>query len=73
MDNDRCRAGSSPELKDSVLVYSGRKGIYISLRPDFLGELSEWLKEHAWKACVPERVPRVRIPHSPQKVIKDIS
>jgi hypothetical protein len=23
--------------------------------------------EHAWKACVSERVPRVRIPHSPQK------
>lgn len=23
--------------------------------------------EHAWKACVPERAPRVRIPHSPQK------
>ena len=23
--------------------------------------------EHAWKACVLERVPRVRIPHSPQK------
>ena len=24
--------------------------------------------EHAWKACVLERVPRVRIPHSPQKL-----
>ena len=35
------------------------------LGPNFIGELSEWLKEHAWKACVPERVPRVRIPHSP--------
>ncbi len=27
--------------------------------------MSEWLKEHAWKACVLERVPRVRIPLSP--------
>ena len=27
--------------------------------------MSEWLKEHAWKACVFERVPRVRIPLSP--------
>lgn len=29
------------------------------------GELSEWLKEHAWKACIRETVSRVRIPHSP--------
>jgi hypothetical protein len=29
------------------------------------GEMSEWFKEHAWKACVLERVPRVRIPLSP--------
>gem|GEM_PF-6808141 len=27
--------------------------------------MSEWLKEHAWKACVRETVPRVRIPPSP--------
>lgn len=31
----------------------------------FYGELSEWLKEHAWKVCIPERVSRVRIPDSP--------
>src|SRR6201988_2087949 len=29
------------------------------------GEMSEWLKEHAWKACVGETLPRVRIPLSP--------
>ena len=29
------------------------------------GEVSEWLKEHAWKACVRVSVPRVRIPPSP--------
>ena len=29
------------------------------------GEVSEWLKEHAWKACVRAIVPRVRIPLSP--------
>jgi hypothetical protein len=29
------------------------------------GEVSEWLKEHAWKVCIPERVSRVRIPPSP--------
>ena len=31
----------------------------------FRGEMAEWLKAHAWKACVPERVPWVRIPLSP--------
>lgn len=31
------------------------------------GELSEWLMEHAWKACVGEIRPGVQIPHSPQK------
>ena len=30
------------------------------------GEVSEWLKEHAWKVCILERVSRVRIPSSPQ-------
>ena len=29
------------------------------------GEVSEWLKEHAWKACVGLRLSRVRIPVSP--------
>ena len=28
-------------------------------------EMTEWLKVHAWKACVRETVPRVRIPLSP--------
>ena len=30
------------------------------------GEVSEWLKEHAWKVCIWETVSRVRIPPSPQ-------
>jgi hypothetical protein len=30
-----------------------------------LGEMTEWLKVHAWKACVHENVPGVRIPFSP--------
>jgi hypothetical protein len=29
------------------------------------GGVSEWLKEHAWKACVREIVPWVRIPPPP--------
>ncbi len=39
--------------------------------PEGLGEVAEWLKAHAWKACLPERVTRVRIPVSPQ--IKEAS
>ena len=29
------------------------------------GEVSEWPKEHAWKACMHENVSWVRIPPSP--------
>ena len=32
---------------------------------DYTGEVSERLKEHAWKACERETAPRVRIPPSP--------
>jgi hypothetical protein len=32
---------------------------------DARGEVSEWLKEHAWKACVGATQPWVRIPPSP--------
>ena len=31
----------------------------------FIGEVAEWLKAHAWKACKRETVSRVRIPLSP--------
>src|SRR5277367_6541261 len=33
------------------------------------GEMAEWLKAHAWKACVRETVPWVRIPLSPPRYI----
>ena len=31
--------------------------------------MSEWLKEHAWKACVGETLPWVRIPLSPPNLV----
>ena len=37
------------------------------LGQEHLGEVSEGLKEHAWKACVRATVPRVRIPPSPPR------
>ena len=36
------------------------------------GEMAEWLKAHAWKACVRETVPWVRIPLSPPELIEVI-
>ena len=32
------------------------------------GDVSEWLKEHAWKVCIRETVSRVRISPSPPKI-----
>ena len=36
------------------------------------GEMAEWLKAHAWKACVRETVPWVRIPLSPPSAMPPI-
>src|SRR4051812_11592738 len=43
----------------AILFRTARKSLILN------GEMSEWLKEHAWKACVGETLPRVRIPLSP--------
>ena len=34
------------------------------------GEMAEWLKAHAWKACIGETLSRVRIPVSPPPILK---
>ena len=40
------------------------------MRPKkIIGEVAEWLKAHAWKACKRETVSRVRIPLSPPFII----
>src|SRR5262245_22671197 len=39
--------------------------ILMPLQERASGEMAEWLKAHAWKACVRETVPWVRIPLSP--------
>ena len=43
----------------ATLFRTGRNSLILN------GEMSEWLKEHAWKACVGETLPWVRIPLSP--------
>jgi hypothetical protein len=35
------------------------------------GEMAEWLKAHAWKACIGETLSRVRIPVSPPDIKND--
>src|ERR1700712_4710546 len=39
--------------------------VVLALQERATGEMAEWLKAHAWKACVRETVPWVRIPLSP--------
>jgi hypothetical protein len=39
--------------------------VLLPLQERASGEMAEWLKAHAWKACVRETVPWVRIPLSP--------
>jgi hypothetical protein len=39
--------------------------VVMALQDRASGEMAEWLKAHAWKACVRETVPWVRIPLSP--------
>ena len=34
-------------------------------RKKYIGEMAEWLKAHAWKACIGETLSRVRIPLPP--------
>ena len=56
--------GSNPPLS----VFCKRR-ILFSCIACFIcfGEMSEWSKVHDWKSCVPEMVPRVRIPLSPSR------
>ena len=51
------------------IAFRGADAYYFS-RESAPGEVSEWLKEHAWKACVWETVPRVRIPPSPFHAVR---
>ena len=48
-------AGRGSPLQKSAAAFMRRR----------YGEMAEWLKAHAWKACVRETVPWVRIPLSP--------
>ena len=49
----------------SKSIVSTWQSSFFSLLSRSNGEVSEWLKEHAWKVCIRLRVSRVRIPLSP--------
>ena len=46
-----------------LLIFVALKLLFIVLL--IFGEMAEWFKAHAWKVCVPSKVPWVRIPLSP--------
>jgi hypothetical protein len=46
--------------------------VLLPLQDRASGEMAEWLKAHAWKACVRETVPWVRIPLSPPELAKNL-
>jgi hypothetical protein len=59
----RWRDGGKSEVTPKSI--SGTHGEYANLIDNKNGEVSERFKEHAWKACVGETQPWVRIPPSP--------
>ncbi len=54
-----------PILALALLVILAQRYAY-----PYQGQVSEWFKEHAWKACVLETVPWVRIPPCPPPRLK---
>src|ERR1700677_3844897 len=71
------RGGRKPSEKFKIIKFFNRLWKYargrrrslakilLPLQDKASGEMAEWLKAHAWKACVRETVPWVRIPLSP--------
>lgn len=53
---------SRPSFKINLSVQK----YLLTLHSQTKGEVLEWLKRHAWKACIRVTVSRVRIPSSPR-------
>ena len=65
-------------LNVKTLVRGGPPGGYLRFRRAHVkapcaGEVAEWLKAHAWNACIGETLSRVRIPLSPAQLPNKIS
>ncbi len=67
---ERCRSGRSGRSRKPLTLHGVQGFESLPLRHDrkLPGEVSEWPKEHAWKACVGVTPPRVRIPPSPPTI-----
>ena len=52
-------------LRSKTLLQTALAKIAVGGHERASGGMAEWLKAHAWKACVRETVPWVRIPLSP--------
>ena len=49
------RCSTDTQAVGICLLYNSDKIEFDAVRPFRRGEVSEWLKEHAWKACVRQR------------------
>src|SRR5690348_4024588 len=58
------RAGARGAIREFLAGLSGEGRWYIG-RISCAGGVAEWLKAHAWKACIRETVSWVRIPLPP--------
>ena len=52
----RERANIERTPNDLLIVNLNLNGFWFSLARLFSGEVSEWLKEHAWKVCIRKRI-----------------
>ena len=53
-------------VKLEIKLFKANIFLLLGIRKNkILGEVAEWFKAHAWKACIWEAVSRVRIPFSP--------
>src|SRR5208337_965559 len=61
---------SKPRRRHDILIMLPERSLDAACEPQAVafrptGEMAEWLKAHAWKACLGETLTWVRIPLSP--------
>jgi hypothetical protein len=73
--NDFTRHSYAPILEPPPVCFKGSQCVKFKVgQYAFAGEVAEWLKAHAWKACLGETLTWVRIPPSPplNPVVEDL-
>src|SRR5271157_409155 len=66
---------SKPRRRHDILIMLPERSLDAACEPQAVafrptGEMAEWLKAHAWKACLGETLTWVRIPLSPPELIR---